>query len=285
MPARSTTASKPRSKAAATKQTKSTAQATATPVQAAAPAVQATAPVAPEPVVDESVLFPVAAESTAAQDAPKKSKRGRPRKSATTEQVSDAVASAPAKVEKERVLPRASEIRTVSVHRKVRPSDLTDDIDVLRSNLELLEKLVLEGHLSSTSGMSVARRVFRYANKNLDKLEKNVGNVKTSRRSSGGNKGPSGLGIQYNVSVELAEFMDLSAGETASRADAGRAFCKYVKANGLQDADQKRIIHPDAKLKKILDYDPATDGPITFSTYTKYIQHHFFEPAATQPTA
>lgn len=275
MPARSAT-SKPRSKAAATKQTKSTA-----------PVVQVATPAVPEPVVDESVLFPVAAESTAAQDAHKKSKRGRPRKSTTTDQVSPDVAATPepTKVEKERVLPRASEIRTVSVHRKVRPSDLTEDIDVIRSNLELLEKLVSEGHLSSTSGMSVARRVFRYANKNLDKLEKNVGNVKTSRRASGGTKGPSGLGIQYNVSVELAEFMDLSPGETASRADAGRAFCKYVKAKGLQDAEQKRIIHPDAKLKKILDYDPATDGPITFSTYTKYIQHHFFEPAATQLTA
>lgn len=230
-----------------------------------------------------------AAETAAAQTVKTSApKRGRPKKTEVVDPFASAGDAPASEVPADstassssRTLPKAADIETVRVRRKVKPTDLQEDLEVLRSNLAQLEQIVSSGQVSSSSGLSVSRRLLRYADKNLDKISKNVANVKTTRsKKNGKSSGPTGLHMQYVVSAELADFMGLDDDETASRADAGRAFCKYVKDNDLQDPEHRRIIHPDDAILSILRYNPSTDGPITFSTYTKFIQHHFLEPVS-----
>lgn len=62
-------------------------------------------------------------------------------------------------------------------------------------------------------------------------------------------KKATGLNKKLDLSDDLAEFMGT---ERASRAEITSAIWDHIKANGLQDEDDGRIIHPDEDLEPIL---------------------------------
>lgn len=175
------------------------------------------------------------------------------------------------------VLPTAKEIQRVKARRKVTRAEAQADLVVIADNFAQLDRILQGAHLPSRE-RTVLRRICKYGLSNLDTAGKNVANVHIPRKKNASGK-PSGLNLQYHVTQELADFMGLDEGQTASRAEACRAFCAYVKDNNLQNPDAKREIVPDKTILNILDYDPASDPPLTYSSYVKYFQDHFVQRA------
>jgi chromatin remodeling complex protein RSC6 len=82
----------------------------------------------------------------------------------------------------------------------------------------------------------------------------------------------SGFAKPTKLSDTLCTFLGVPSGTEMSRTDVTRVLNQYIKTNNLQDANDKRTIVPDAKLKSILD---TTDGILTYFTLQKHIKHHF----------
>ena len=76
-----------------------------------------------------------------------------------------------------------------------------------------------------------------------------------------------GLTKKLELSEELAEFMGK---DTASRPEVVKALWKHIKAEGLQDEDDKRTIIPDDVLEPLLG-----SRPINMLKMTKVISKHF----------
>jgi chromatin remodeling complex protein RSC6 len=73
----------------------------------------------------------------------------------------------------------------------------------------------------------------------------------------------------------MCAFLGVDKGTEMSRTDVTRRINAYVKANNLNDATNKRIIKPDAKLKKILD---TKDGEVcSYFSLQKLIKNHFLK--------
>lgn len=62
----------------------------------------------------------------------------------------------------------------------------------------------------------------------------------------------SGLKKKYELSEDLADFMGKSS---ASRLEINKKLWAYIKANDLQDPDNKRVIIPDDVLETIFGPD------------------------------
>ena len=59
----------------------------------------------------------------------------------------------------------------------------------------------------------------------------------------------SALTRKLPLSPELADFMGK---DEASRGEVMKALWKHIKANDLQDEDDRRVIHPDDDLRPVL---------------------------------
>lgn len=77
---------------------------------------------------------------------------------------------------------------------------------------------------------------------------------KTKRKATedGKPKAKSGFSKPATISDELAEFMKLLPGSTASRTEATKAVIQYVKTHGLESAENRRQWNPDETLHKLL---------------------------------
>lgn len=84
---------------------------------------------------------------------------------------------------------------------------------------------------------------------------------------------PSGFAKPAPISVELCEFLGKPAGTEIARTDVTKALTQYIKTNSLQQPDNKRIILPDAKLKKLLKL--KADDVVTYFNLQKYMKSHF----------
>lgn len=78
------------------------------------------------------------------------------------------------------------------------------------------------------------------------------------------------------ISESMALFADLEYGTTQkSRYDVTNILCSYIKENDLRDPDNRTIIIPDAKLKKLLQVE---DGIVLkYPTMQKYLKNCFEE--------
>lgn len=78
------------------------------------------------------------------------------------------------------------------------------------------------------------------------------------------------------ISENMALFADWEYGVTQkSRYDVTNLLCAYIKDNELRNPDNKTIIIPDAKLKKLLQLED--DIVLKYPTMQKYLKHCFEE--------
>lgn len=109
------------------------------------------------------------------------------------------------------------------------------------------------------------------ANKEYARLKKIVD--KAEARKANARKNPSGFSKPVKISDEMCAFMSLPAGSQASRTDCTRALTKYVKEHNLAQADNKRVLVPDAKLRKLLAMKEGETT--TYFQLQQRIKHHF----------
>ena len=84
----------------------------------------------------------------------------------------------------------------------------------------------------------------------------------------------SGFAKPGPVSDELRKFLGLSKDELISRTQVTRKFTEYCKEHDLQNGPDKRVIHPDKTVMKLLRLDKHSE-PLTFFNLQKYMKVHY----------
>ncbi len=109
--------------------------------------------------------------------------------------------------------------------------------------------------------------------KEYDRMKKLV--EKTERKRANARTSPSGFAKPTKISDEMCDFLGVPRGTEMSRTDVTRKINAYVKQYNLNKPDNKRIILPDAKLKKILGV--TGNEEVSFFVLQRYIKNHFLK--------
>jgi chromatin remodeling complex protein RSC6 len=143
-------------------------------------------------------------------------------------------------------------------------ADLNDEIADLLKNLQ------------SRSALDNAIKI------NAKSIEKKVAKITklmektTKKRKSSQNK-VSGFEKPTAISDELAKFVGEPVGTMLARTAVSKKIHEYVKSNNLQNPNNRRIIIPDAKLKKLLKTS-GTDE-LSYFNLQKFLKVHFKKDA------
>ena len=95
----------------------------------------------------------------------------------------------------------------------------------------------------------------------------------SKKRRNTGDRKPSGFVKPTPISAELANFLGKSIGTEMARTEVSKEINTYIRSHNLQDKDNGRIIHPDAKLTKLLNV--AKGDELTYFNLQRYMKHHF----------
>lgn len=146
------------------------------------------------------------------------------------------------------------------------------DFDALISDVQSEIETLRNGD-GKTKGVQFLRSL----NSRLKKLKKHSLKIAKGKKkkAEGSVKSNSGFLKAVDVSDEMSSFAGWEKGELHSRVDVTRFICQYIKENDLQNAEDKRQIRPDAKLKKILGMKPKDDTTIPYFAIQSHIKHHF----------
>lgn len=87
------------------------------------------------------------------------------------------------------------------------------------------------------------------------------------------NRNPSGFAKPCKVTKELCEFMNKDEGTEIARTEVTKSLIQYVKENNLINTQNKKIISPDEKLKKLLNIEDGQE--LTYFNIQKYMNKHF----------
>ena len=112
--------------------------------------------------------------------------------------------------------------------------------------------------------------------KNLAKLVRKVRNHQedpTGEKSKERTKN-NGFNRKMEVSDTLKEFLGLGKEELISRTQVTKKFTEYCKAHDLQNGPDKRGIHPDKTVMKLLRLNKDSE-PLTFFNLQKYMKVHY----------
>jgi len=102
----------------------------------------------------------------------------------------------------------------------------------------------------------------------------------------------SGFMKPVGITREMAEFTGWDVAKLYSRVDVTKYICKYIRENNLQNAEDRRQILVDDRLKALLNYDPANPpmdkktgkpAPLTYFRLQQYIQPHFVKDVSAVP--
>tara|TARA_B100001094_G_C18113875_1_gene762789 strand:- start:684 stop:1289 length:606 start_codon:yes stop_codon:yes gene_type:complete len=139
-----------------------------------------------------------------------------------------------------------------------------DDFKVLQDQLKDAMSLI-KGLVSHVSRLE--KRVSR-DRKVMNKKMK--GRVK---REVDPNRPPSGFAKPGPVSDELRSFLKLDKDELISRTQVTKRITEYCKEHNLQKEEDKRTIHPNSTLKKLLRI--KSGETLTFFNLQKYMKVHY----------
>ena len=157
---------------------------------------------------------------------------------------------------KENLLEEKKDISNVDVLYEKLQKQFNDSsliIKTLHNNLKLLYKEVLKER------------------KDLQK-KSNKNNKKKKKKNS-----LSGFAVPTKITKELAEFLSLDENIEISRTDVTSLICKYIKENNLQNPDNKKIIIPDHRLKKLFNGYLGEEDQLEFFNIQTYLKYHFIK--------
>jgi len=97
--------------------------------------------------------------------------------------------------------------------------------------------------------------------------------MKMKRKTNRAKNTTSGFMKPVKISDEMIKFTGWDADAPKSRVDVTKFICNYIKEKDLQKPEDRRVILPDAKLKKILKHEEGEN--LTYYSLQKKIQHHF----------
>jgi chromatin remodeling complex protein RSC6 len=120
--------------------------------------------------------------------------------------------------------------------------------------------------------------------KNITKISSRVSKnaEKSSKRKKNAKSKPSGFEKPTPISDELAIFFGKDLGSLMARTEVSKNIHDYVMQQKLQNASNRRIIHPDAKLKQLLK---VNNDELTYFNLQKYLKFHFKKEPVVVPVA
>lgn len=89
---------------------------------------------------------------------------------------------------------------------------------------------------------------------------------------------PGGFQQPTCISEQLLKFLGVAKGTKLTRIQVSKKLNQWIKANNLQNPEDRRIIIPNEELKSLFneEYDETDpDLRLDFFTMQKYIKHHF----------
>lgn len=114
--------------------------------------------------------------------------------------------------------------------------------------------------------------------KNITKISARVSKSaeKTTKRKKNSKSKPSGFEKPTLISDELAVFFERPLGSRMARTEVSKMIHQYVTGKNLQNAQNRRIIHPDPKLKDLLK---VNNDELTYFNLQKFLKFHFKKDA------
>jgi len=166
------------------------------------------------------------------------------------------------------------------VETQVASLEVTQDVATSVSKLNEIEAKIQQvtGIIASLkSDVKILSKTISREQKLASKSSKG----KSQRKASASRK-PSGFVKPTLISDELAKFLGKNVGTEMARTDVSKEINQYIRSNHLQDKENGRKIHPDAKLSSLLNIKPG-DEPLTYFNLQRFMKHHFVkaEPVAT----
>lgn len=185
-------------------------------------------------------------------------------------------------VEKSSTKPRAKKTATVDVVVDAAPSEPVNEIKVADAVAEV--PAVIQKMSEFSAKLQQIGSLFATVKNDYKTLEKTVNReVKLAQKASmkkkrnNANRKPSGFVKPARISDELAKFLNKDLGTEMARTDVSKEINAYIQANDLKDKKNGRIIHPDAKLTKLLNI--SKDDELTYFNLQRYLKHHFAKSA------
>jgi chromatin remodeling complex protein RSC6 len=144
---------------------------------------------------------------------------------------------------------------------------------------ELIEMLEAEiNQLRDSSAKHTNIKFLRLLNKNIKALRiQSTRVMKQKTLTPRQNNHNSGFQKPVKISNQLAKFTGWPEDELRSRVDVTKYICDYIATNKLQNPEDKRQIWPDAKLQKLLGFNPSKDKTLYYYGIQTYLknQNHF----------
>ena len=173
---------------------------------------------------------------------------------------------------KKKVVAKAIPKEVVKEEVKVVPKEeVKEDVVEDKEVVEDVFKVLVDKISSLTTLNKEIQVALKQVSKDYDKLKKIVDKIQKKRENA--RKSPSGFAKPNKISEELCDFIGVPHGTEKSRTDITRYINSYVKEHNLNKPDNKRIILPDDKLKKILNVKEG--DVVTFFVLQRLISHHF----------
>jgi len=113
----------------------------------------------------------------------------------------------------------------------------------------------------------------RNLTKDYDRMKKLV--EKTERKRANARSNPNGFAKPSKITDELCDFLGVAKGTEMSRTDVTRKVNAYIKEHNLNKPENRRIILPDPKLRKILGVKPEDE--VSYFSLQKYLSRSFIK--------
>jgi chromatin remodeling complex protein RSC6 len=126
---------------------------------------------------------------------------------------------------------------------------------------------------------STVKSDFKTLEKVMSREMKLAAKASSKKRRSSGDRKPSGFVKPTVISDELAQFLGKEIGTEMARTEVSKDINTYIRSHNLQDKANGRIIHPDAKLTKLLKV--AKGDELTYFNLQRYMKHHFQKATAS----
>jgi chromatin remodeling complex protein RSC6 len=194
--------------------------------------------------------------------------------------VSAPVAAAPVAASAAATAPKAKKVKaaapspsaTQPVANELAPSEVAAPADA--ASAVALKLTEFNAKLQQLVGLfSTVKNDFKTLEKTVTREIKAAQKASSKKRRNTGNRKPSGFVKPTRISDELAQFLGKTVGTEMARTDVSKEINTYIQANGLQDKQNGRVIHPDEKLTKLLKV--TKDDELTYFNLQRYMKHHF----------
>jgi chromatin remodeling complex protein RSC6 len=160
---------------------------------------------------------------------------------------------------------------------------------VLQSFEEIIKSIETEMEsLREGDGKTKGVKFLRTIGKKIKILKNQSSRIIKDKRVSAkkNTNNNSGFLKPVKISTEMAKFTGWDKDELRSRVAVTKYLCDYIRSNNLQNPKDKRQILADAKLQKLLKYDPKKETePLTYFKLQSALKGHFIKPEATAITA